>query len=197
MNFLRLIAVLALQFLRLAASLALLLEPVAANADVYDFTYTFNLGTTITGSLSGTAVGDLIVDITGVAVSVDGISFNENGDLASYSWNGSQWVAGGAQLSFDGLRDNFLFLDGTPYGGWTNQFFAITGLASSLPIAPPEIAYSDTNVSISGYTGLGDFPPNSSWQVSVPGPVAGAGLPGLTFACGGLLAWWRRRRKAA
>ena len=32
---------------------------------------------------------------------------------------------------------------------------------------------------------------------SVPGPIAGAGLPGLILAGGGLLAWWRRRKAAA
>lgn len=159
-------------------ALALLSVPIEATAGHYDYTYTFNQGATVSGSFSGTADGNLIVDLTNITANVNGIPFEGSGDLLAYSWSntsysstGLGWVQGGAQVSLDGSQNNFWFADGTPYGvggpQWTNQFFGITGSATAPPIAPPEIGWGDFNIPpINGSLGTADFPPNSSWRVT-------------------------------
>jgi hypothetical protein len=44
--------------------------------------------------------------------------------------------------------------------------------------------------------GLGTYTVTETVPSPAPGPIVGAGLPGLIFAGGNLLGWWRRKRKA-
>jgi hypothetical protein len=64
--------------------------------------------------------------------------------------------------------------------------------------APPMGVYSNGLFDIHEAGNAGFFGGNfDTTPTAVPGPIAGAGLPGLLLASGGLLGWWRRKRTAS
>ena len=79
------------------------------------------------------------------------------------------------------------YLDGGSFISTSVGFATTPGIGGEFQIFNPDLPF--TNYITSGYFLL---PP-----VGVPGPIVGAGLPGLILASGGLLGWWRRRQKTA
>ena len=73
--------------------------------------------------------------------------------------------------------------NGNGFGDWTLSSVSLAGLASTATVLFHAVW---NNASDGG---------ESFFLVAVPGPLAGAGLPGLVMACGGLIALARRRRQ--
>jgi hypothetical protein len=85
------------------------------------------------------------------------------------------------------------FVDGVQLGGNINF-----GGNSTITLPTfTDVSTSDLFKIVNG--GTGNFAGEiraASVTVGIPAPALGAGLPGLIFASGSLLVWWRNKRRA-
>ena len=168
----------------IALSAILAFQLSSAQAITFDWSYS---GAGISGS--GTLEA---VDVGGGAFLVGAISGTANGltitGLTTYAFSDEKLFSSSPQVDLAGLAF-------TVVGGHVFDIYSMSSTTGSYSCGA--VGYCLMGPGTPGSSGIGDLTVPITFSASiasVPGPIAGAGLPGLVFASGGLLAWWRRRR---
>jgi hypothetical protein len=144
--------------------------------------------------------------ITSAVLTINGISF-------TFATPVDVSLSGRSGLNGESFDERNLSVEQPPYIVSTLTVGPVTDLPPSLDVP---FSYDIIHDDARGYSSNGAFyinhtvgslapehltvdNPSYTGPVfpSTPGPIAGAGLPGLILASGGLLGWWRRRQKIA
>ncbi len=169
---------------------ALFSVPAAHGATAFNYSYTFADGSIVKGGFTGNASGNLITDLSGISVLVNGVAFSGNGSLFAAGIVGSEWYSGAGVASFDGLQNNFLFADSDfPWvTSYTNIFYNTYSRNQEAYMESSQASNWD-DLSNPSYAG-------DNWSVwtasDIPEPA-----PVLLLAIGGVgLALARRRKRS-